>query len=64
MIRYSAEVKKNRDFFSVFPAQAGVNLIRDNDAHAINGIPRASGGEPKLDIAVAIEDTYSPRKRG
>ena len=48
----------------VFPAQAGVILMRSPPEWGGWRIPRASGGDPRFDNQVFVLIRYSPRKRG
>ena len=50
--------------WTVFPAQAGVILLVF--VLYCNGvcIPRASGGDPSVDVVNYLIYWYSPRKRG
>ena len=48
----------------VFPAQAGVILVRVRDFFFRVGIPRASGGDPGTVTVIYKGAEYSPRKRG
>ena len=57
-------MRKNKDLFSIFPADAGVNL-KDEDLDALSEhIPRGCGGEPKIVITFKSTSKYSPRMRG
>ena len=49
---------------AVFPAQAGVSLQKVREHLAEQGLPRASGGEPLMEIINDPEVRSSPRKRG
>ena len=52
------------DFYTVFPAQAGV-IPRSALLRYRNGsIPRASGGDPGYSHYTRLPNLYSPRKRG
>ena len=48
----------------VFPAQAGVNLRTKSTAFRKHCIPRASGGEPKLNEVLAKEFGVFPAQAG
>ena len=48
----------------VFPARAGMILIRRGEPQIRTGIPRESGDDPKLCIEDFIQNGYSPRERG
>ena len=48
----------------VFPAQAGVILSGDMSCNPQVGIPRASGGDPQIQMIAKKRMKYSPRKRG
>ena len=53
-----------RDPFSLFPAQAGViHCIRQVTIYS-KTFPRASGGDPYIDITEIVSAVFSPRKRG
>ena len=42
-------MRKNKDLFSIFPADAGVNLCRHKANRRTVHIPRGCGGEPVND---------------
>ena len=48
----------------LFPAHAGVILIRSLDSPPIDSIPRPRGGDPKVQEFIARVATYSPPTRG
>ena len=52
------------DFFSLFPAPAGVILNRLQNRIPHGAFPRASGGDPTIFILFVIVDGFSPRQRG
>ena len=62
MIR--GEVRKNKDLFSIFPADAGVNLEEAGIKAIEKDIPRGCGGEPLLIGYILSTHKYSPRMRG
>ena len=39
-------MRKNKDLFSIFPADAGVNLTVNGNGRRLWDIPRGCGGEP------------------
>ena len=49
---------------AVFPAQAGVIPIHSTQDMVLDGIPRASGGDPTGVAVLLGVAAYSPRKRG
>ena len=57
-------MRKNKDLFSIFPADAGVNLVRVEAIEYTKNIPRGCGGEPFLDVRILHIKIYSPRMRG
>ena len=48
----------------VFPAYAGVNLVRYANDENQQGIPRVCGGEPADIDKLFTPGAYSPRMRG
>ena len=57
-------MRKNKDLFSIFPADAGVNLQTLLRYPYTGHIPRGCGGEPFLDVRILHIKIYSPRMRG
>ena len=57
-------MRKNKDLFSIFPADAGVNLGEAAKQSARLNIPRGCGGEPNVEGLKKTRDEYSPRMRG
>ena len=57
-------MRKNKDLFSIFPADAGVNLICMGGASCSGDIPRGCGGEPVQRFPSVCPCEYSPRMRG
>ena len=57
-------MRKNKDLFSIFPADAGVNLMALLLRGKKKNIPRGCGGEPNGVIAKREKEKYSPRMRG
>ena len=57
-------MRKNKDLFSIFPADAGVNLGGTPDNYDGTNIPRGCGGEPKVRTTPINAKGYSPRMRG
>ncbi len=57
-------MRKNKDLFSIFPADAGVNLWLGLVVDAVENIPRGCGGEPALGSQCVQDSGYSPRMRG
>ena len=57
-------MRKNKDLFSIFPADAGVNLYYLISYQLSPDIPRGCGGEPKDRSQYAVMEAYSPRMRG
>ena len=57
-------MRKNKDLFSIFPADAGVNLPWAPSASRILDIPRGCGGEPQEESQPKTVTLYSPRMRG
>ncbi len=51
---------RNQGFLSVFPALAGVILLRFSDMAFISCIPRTSGGDPLLSLLLLAYVVYSP----
>ena len=57
-------MRKNKDLFSIFPADAGVNLYGlAIGNHSIN-IPRGCGGEPHSGILRFLNDCIFPADAG
>ena len=48
----------------VFPARAGMSLLKLQPGHITQGVPRASGDEPDGLISRAELKQCSPRERG
>ena len=57
-------MRKNKDLFSIFPADAGVNLEFQMDLINQIDIPRGCGGEPEIQELKNARQEYSPRMRG
>ena len=57
-------MRKNKDLFSIFPADAGVNLGGTPDNYDGTNIPRGCGGEPWCWRNCKSNRKYSPRMRG
>ena len=57
-------MRKNKDLFSIFPADAGVNLWLGLVVDAVENIPRGCGGEPTSKPELFSAPQYSPRMRG
>ena len=57
-------MRKNKDLFSIFPADAGVNLEKNGLQYLRDDIPRGCGGEPSLESKKMDSNIYSPRMRG
>lgn len=57
-------MRKNKDLFSIFPADAGVNPVNDFVSIITLDIPRGCGGEPKWQEYKDLEEQYSPQVRG
>ena len=57
-------MRKNKDLFSIFPADAGVNLYGMWLKTAFIDIPRGCGGEPCFKSKLKLRLKYSPRMRG
>ena len=53
-----------RDFFSVFPAWAGVILHETYAYNKLSGVPRVGGGDPNGLFYDVEGVTCSPRGRG
>ena len=51
-------------FFLLFPAHAGVILLRRRKILARQAIPRTRGGDPTVRQSEDLEDYYSPHTRG
>ena len=48
----------------LFPAQAGVIPALRQCQHNDDAVPRASGGDPPIDVTGSESGNCSPRKRG
>ena len=48
-------MRKNKDLFSIFPADAGVNLMKRQLVRLMPDIPRGCGGEPDEKTARAAD---------
>ena len=48
----------------VFPAPAGVILCPTEVAPLTTSFPRTCGGDPGVDVALAVADGFSPHLRG
>ena len=57
-------MRKNKDLFSIFPADAGVNLDSGASGEVYGDIPRGCGGEPSVVSSYHLTFRYSPRMRG
>ena len=57
-------MRKNKDLFSIFPADAGVNLPGIGLLLLRLNIPRGCGGEPGHILQLTEDGRYSPRMRG
>ena len=57
-------MRKNKDLFSIFPADAGVNLNQLDLTGVRTDIPRGCGGEPMTGFGGCCGNGYSPRMRG
>ena len=57
-------MRKNKDLFSIFPADAGVNLKLTRHTTDVPDIPRGCGGEPSIAQTHGDAFQYSPRMRG
>ncbi len=57
-------MRKNKDLFSIFPADAGVNLEPITFHDLRHDIPRGCGGEPREGYPDPTPGKYSPRMRG
>lgn len=57
-------MRKNKDLFSIFPADAGVNPVIAGFQRFLLNIPRGCGGEPLGHINAKQVNQYSPRMRG
>ena len=57
-------MRKNKDLFSIFPADAGVNLAAPIKRCSMTYIPRGCGGEPVSADTLIPVPAYSPRMRG
>ena len=57
-------MRKNKDLFSIFPADAGVNLFSLTGQECKLDIPRGCGGEPLRSVRPKNHSGYSPRMRG
>ncbi len=52
------------DFFSLFPAHAGVILMEHFFHKGLTTFPRTRGGDPMFDTEIGIPNTFSPHTRG
>ena len=52
------------DFFSLFPAYAGVILYMKYKGKEVASFPRVCGGDPELSCGQLVEKYFSPRMRG
>ena len=52
------------DLFSLFPAYAGVILVRGQERHLFFAFPRTRGGDPNGGAGFIIGDAFSPHTRG
>ena len=52
------------DLFSLFPAHAGVILIRAYTSEQNNAFPRTRGGDPFMAFTWAVAIIFSPHTRG
>ena len=57
-------MRKNKDLFSIFPADAGVNLSYHSRRWMYDYIPRGCGGEPKIYIKKLQNATIFPADAG
>ena len=66
MLFESASVKDGaiKAFLSLFPAHAGVILLKANVRNASQTFPRARGGDPAMLARLEQFSAFSPRTRG
>ena len=58
------KVRKNKDLFSIFPADAGVNLWFLPHKLHLSHIPRGCGGEPIRELIVPPASFIFPADAG
>ena len=57
-------MRKNKDLFSIFPADAGVNPIKRLKTSYSFNIPRGCGGEPKMTREQELAEEIFPADAG
>ena len=53
-----------RDLFSLFPAYAGVILVKDEEESEKEAFPRIRGGDPQIVQTSGQQTSFSPHTRG